>query len=158
MDMMRRKDRQQDSEFARKVLEAAEYGVLSMTDAQGNPYAIPISHALVGDRIYLHGATEGKKLRILEVNDRVCFTCVGRTNLLPSQFSTEYESVIVFGRATVVEDETERRAGLLALAGKYSPSFMPEANAYIDRSGKQTVVIRIMIEHMTAKAKLPKKP
>lgn len=157
MDMMRRKDRQQDIEFARRVVDETLHAVLSMVDEEGNPYAIPISHARHGQVIYLHGATEGKKLRLIEKHPRVCLTCVGRTRLLSAEFSTEYESVIITGTAGIVTDEQERREGLLAIARKFSPDHMREAEAYIERSGAVTTVIRVTIESWSAKAKLPKK-
>lgn len=156
MNMMRRKDRQQDTEFARSVIRSAEYGVLSMVDRDNSPYAIPVSPALVGDIVYIHGATEGKKLAVIADNSKVCLVCVGRTRLLPGEFSTEYESTIAYGTAAIVEDDGEKTEALLAIARKYSPQFTDEAVAYIGRALHQTVVVRITIEEMTAKAKLPK--
>jgi nitroimidazol reductase NimA-like FMN-containing flavoprotein (pyridoxamine 5'-phosphate oxidase superfamily) len=157
MDMMRRKDRQQDTEFARSVIRTAEYGVLSLVDHDNTPYAIPVSPALVGDTVYIHGATEGKKLAVIANNNKVCLVCVGKTQLLPGEFSTEYESTIAYGTAEIVEDEGEKTEALLAIARKYSPQYKDEAVAYIGRALHQTAVVRITIEEMTAKAKLPKK-
>lgn len=155
---MRRSDRKQDEAFARKVLIDAEYGVLSLVDQQGKPYAVPLSFVLSDDIIYIHGATEGAKLRILEQNTNVVFTCVGRTNILPEQFSTEYESAIAYGLASIVTDVQEKRRALLLLAKKYSPEFDIQAKAYVDRALDHTAVIAISIESLTAKAKLPKQP
>jgi nitroimidazol reductase NimA-like FMN-containing flavoprotein (pyridoxamine 5'-phosphate oxidase superfamily) len=155
---MRRSDRKQDEAFARKVLTDAEYGVLSLVDQQGKPYAVPLSFVLSDDIIYIHGATEGAKLRILEQNTNVVFTCVGRTNILPEQFSTEYESAIAYGLASIVTDVQEKRRALLLLAKKYSPEFDIQAKAYVDRALDHTAVIAISIESLTAKAKLPKQP
>lgn len=155
---MRRSDRKQDEAFARKVLTDAEYGVLSLVDQQGKPYAVPLSFVLSDDIIYIHGATEGAKLRILEQNTNAVFTCVGRTNILPEQFSTEYESAIAYGLASIVTDIQEKRRALLLLAMKYSPEFDIQAKAYVDRALDHTAVIAISIESLTAKAKLPKQP
>lgn len=157
MDMMRRKDRQQDTEFARSVIRTAEYGVLSLVDQDTSPYAIPVSPALVGDTVYIHGATEGKKLAVMANNNKVCLVCVGKTRLLPGEFSTEYESTIAYGTAEIVEDDDEKTKALLAIANKYSSQYTDEAVAYIGRALHHTVVVRITIEEMTAKAKLPKK-
>lgn len=154
MDMMRRNDRKQDDDFAHKVLKAAEYCILSMVDRDGNPYAIPMSFVFDGNDIYLHGANEGKKLRVLQGNPQVCLTCVGRTKVLPDQFSTEYESVIVKGTAKIIDEPHLKREGLLKLAEKYSAEYSVEAVAYIERVLKETTVIRISIDSMTAKAKL----
>ena len=154
---MRRTDRQQSEEFARNILQFASYGVLSLTDHAAQPYAIPMSFALVGQTIYLHSATEGSKLRILAENPQAVFTCVGETRLLPEKFSTEYESVIVSGQARIVTENEQKRIGLMALAQKYSPQYETEAVSYIDRMLDKTTVIELTIQHMTGKAPLPKK-
>ena len=152
---MRRTDRQQSEKFGRALLTKSEYGVLSLATFDGIPYAIPISFALVGQTIYLHGSLTGTKLSIIAENPRVTFTCVGRTRVLAREFSTEYESVIVVGDARIVTDMQERLVGFMALAEKYSPDFHQEAHDYITRMGNQSVVLAITITHITAKAKLP---
>ncbi len=154
--MMRRIDRQQSESFARDLLTRASYGVLSLANDDGLPYAIPLSFACEGDIIYIHGATEGTKLNIIVQNPKVVFVCVGQTHVLPQQFSTEYESVVVTGSARILQSQNEKRTGLLALARKYSPDYPLEAESYIDRAIVATAVIAITIEEMTAKAKLPK--
>jgi nitroimidazol reductase NimA-like FMN-containing flavoprotein (pyridoxamine 5'-phosphate oxidase superfamily) len=154
---MRRTDRQQSEDFGRKVLQSASYGVLSLVDKSGEPYAIPLSFALADQTIYLHSATEGEKLRILAANPQAVFTCVGKTRVLPDKFSTEYESAIVSGLAHVVTDHAQKRAGLLALAQKYSPQYHKEAESYIERMIDKTTVIALTIQKITAKARLPKK-
>ena len=155
MDMMRRKERQQDNEFARTVIATAEYGILSMVDADSMPYAIPVSPALVGERIYIHGATTGKKLETIAHNNKVCLNCISRTHLLPSEFTTEYESATAYGTASVVDDVAEKIEALLAIARKYSPDYLDEAVDYIERAIRKTTVICITVEKLTAKAKFP---
>ena len=152
---MRRTDRQQSEEFGRALLADSEYGVLSMATRDGIPYAIPISFALVENVIYLHGATTGTKISVIEENPRVTFTCVGTTRVLAREFSTEYESVIVVGTARVATDQEERIAAFTALAAKYAPNFKAEAMTYIEKMEKHTTAIVITVESITAKAKLP---
>jgi nitroimidazol reductase NimA-like FMN-containing flavoprotein (pyridoxamine 5'-phosphate oxidase superfamily) len=82
----------------------------------------------------------------------VCFTVVGKTNVLPSEFSTEFESVIAFGRAIIVEGE-EKKDALLALVDKYSPEFKVEGIQYIDRAIAATFIIKIQIDKVTGKAR-----
>ncbi len=154
---MRRTDRQQDSEFALEIIAKAEYGVLSMVDSKGNPYAIPISPALVGNTIYIHSATVGAKLDIMANNNKVSLTCVGYTHLLPNKFSTYYNSAIAYGIAELVTDNEEKKEALLAIAKKYAPGFPHEAGPYIERRLEQTAVIRITLSQVTAKAHLPPK-
>jgi hypothetical protein len=138
-------------------MDTAPYGVLSLSSDEGLPYAIPISFALVDNTIYMHGASEGTKLNLIAQNPKAVFVCVGRTRLLPQQFTTEYESAVATGDIRILTTRREKRVGLRALARKYSPDFSSEAEAYIDRAIDTTTVIAIAIDCITAKAKLPTK-
>ena len=99
-DDVRRRDRLLPEQRATELIRIAEYGVLSMIDENGLPYAIPVNHVWDGeDCIYIHCAPEGKKLRAIAKNPNVCLCIVGDVNLLPSKFTTEYESVVIRGLA-----------------------------------------------------------
>ena len=148
---MRRKDRQSTTEEAVGLLKRAEYGILATTDEISQPYAVPLSYAYTENRIYFHCATEGHKLDNIKANDKVSFAVVGATQVLPDKFSTAFESAVVFGKASFVEDEQEKVAALKALIEKYSKDFWEEGLAYINRAAAATCVVRIDIEHMTGK-------
>ena len=151
---MRRKDRQIGDEQAREILAGAEYGFLSTVMPDGRSHCVPFNFAMEGDRIYLHCSTaEGTTLKNLAADERVCFSCVGRTKLLPEKFATLYESCVVFGRAEIVEDEALRRHGLELLLKKYSPDFPDEGQAYIEKLFELTAVVHIRIEHISGKAR-----
>ena len=107
----------------------------------------------VNNGIYFHCALAGHKLDNLATNPCVSFCVVGRTNVLPAEFSTEFESVIVFGRASVIAGE-ERYQALNGLIEKYSPDFIAEGAAYIEKHDSQTCVVKVEIDGMTGKAKM----
>jgi nitroimidazol reductase NimA-like FMN-containing flavoprotein (pyridoxamine 5'-phosphate oxidase superfamily) len=131
---------------------AGEYGVLSTVSVDGQPYGVPVSYACTGDVIYFHCALEGHKLENLSSNNRISFCVVGRTQVLPDKFATNYESVIVFGKAFEVVDD-EKHTGLLELLKKYSPGFIDKGLKYIDHDGGEARVYKIVIEAMTGKAR-----
>ena len=149
---MRRKDRAIDNEAARALLNDGTYGVLSTTDENNQPYGIPLSYAVMDDEIFIHCANEGHKLDNIMSNRKVSFCVVGQTELLPDKFSTRYESVIVFGTASIVNGD-EKRAPLIALLAKYSPDHMESGRKYIDTLINKTVVIKVSIGHITGKAR-----
>lgn len=65
-DDVRRRDRLLSEQRATELIRIAEYGVLSMIDEDGQPYAIPVNHVWDGeDSLYIHCAPEGKKLRAI---------------------------------------------------------------------------------------------
>jgi nitroimidazol reductase NimA-like FMN-containing flavoprotein (pyridoxamine 5'-phosphate oxidase superfamily) len=69
---------------------------------------------------------------------------------VPSQFSTEYESVVVFGEASEIQGP-ERYNALLWLLEKYSPEFMEEGKNYIEKYDKVTKVMKISIVRISGK-------
>lgn len=152
MRPLRRTDRALSSEIARQLLEQGEFGVLASADAGGQPYATPLSYVLIGDGLYVHCAREGRKLDNLAANPRVCFCVVGRTEVLPAEFATRYESVLAFGSAAEVEG-AEKSAALRALAAKYSPGYPEDGERYIERHQAATRVIRIHIDEVSGKAR-----
>jgi nitroimidazol reductase NimA-like FMN-containing flavoprotein (pyridoxamine 5'-phosphate oxidase superfamily) len=153
---MRRKDKAVDRDAAIHLLQTGEYGVLSTVDAQGQPYGVPLNYVFHDGGLYFHCALQGHKLDNLLANRRASFCVVGRTRVLPAEFNTEYESVIVFGEASVVQGE-ERYRALMCLVEKYSPDFVEEGREYIKLHDSRTMVVKLHIRSMTGKAKqIPK--
>ena len=151
---MRRKDRALTEEEAVQVLEKAEYGVLALVDPEGRPYGVPMSFAYVDGSVWMHGtAAESLKKACLAADPQACFTAVADTEVLPEKFSTRYWSAIVYGRAQVVDNDADKRKGLLALLEKYSPDFHKSGMEYMDKAINQVDVIRLRADQITGKAR-----
>jgi uncharacterized protein len=148
---VRRSDRQMTEAQVRELLQRGEYGILSLVDSIGNPYGVPLNYVALDGNLYLHAATEGKKLQCIEQHPQVCFTVVGETEVLGDQFSTRYESVMAFGPAVLVETGPEKITALTALVQKYSADFIDKGRAYIESAQSKTVVIRITPTEQTGK-------
>ncbi len=149
---LRRKDRQLNDNEAIDILQKGEYGVLSMCTTDNEGYGIPLNYALDNDKIYFHCAIEGSKLDYLRTNNKASFCVVGKTKVMPSQFGTLYESVVVSGATSEVEGE-EKREGLIRIIEKYSGDFIQKGKEYIDESFDEVRVIKLSIESMTGKAR-----
>lgn len=149
---VRRQDRVLDASEALRLLEAGEYGILSLSDG-GQPYGVPLNYVSDGDRLYVHCAPQGRKLEILAQNARVCFTVVGRTAVQPGMFTTAYESILLFGTAGLVEEEVEKRRALELILDKYSPEYKETGIKYIEKSFARTAILRFDIERMSGKTK-----
>lgn len=157
---IRRQDRLLPAERAEALLREGEYGVLSLVcpadgpDSAPVPYGIPVNFVWDGDRrIYLHGAPEGRKLRCIAGNPEVSFTVVGRTNVLPGKFTTEYESIVLECRAETGLSAEERRAALDLLLRKYSPEDRETGLRYAEKSFHRTEIIRLTVRTCSGKAK-----
>ena len=123
---------------------------LGLCDA-GQPYVVPMSFGYDGERLFFHGAAEGRKVEILRKNDRVCveFEIVG--DLIEGDkacgWGVKYESVIVFGRARITEDLEAKREALGRLMGQYSDREWDFPDAMLAR----TMVFEVEIEEITGK-------
>lgn len=154
---IRRKDRIMPDDRMREMLVISEYGVLSTVDDDGQPYGIPLSYVLMDDSIYFHVAVDGQKLDNIRTNNKVSFTCIGNTQpVYDNNFSTYYESIIVYGKAEFIQDEVKKQQVLMALAEKYLPEYLDKAPEAINRSSKITLIVKMSVEHITGKAKYKK--
>ena len=152
MNELRRKDREISEDEALSILNSAEYGVLSTTSPEAIPYGTPLSFCVIDGRIYFHCAMEGRKIENLEHNNTISFCVVGNTEVLPSEFGTKYESVIISGHAFEVFNN-EKQTALEGLVQKYSPEFIESGAKYIDALTHKTRVFKIEISRMSGKSR-----
>jgi nitroimidazol reductase NimA-like FMN-containing flavoprotein (pyridoxamine 5'-phosphate oxidase superfamily) len=154
---MRRKDRAISESEALELLGRGQYGVLATVGEEGEPYAVPLSYVFRAGKIYFHCAPVGRKIDNLRHQPKVGFTVVGKVApVFEHSFSTNYESVMVFGTASEVTDKNEKCAALRALAEKYLPEHLDKADAYIEQSLPNVVVYAIEIERTSGKARRAK--
>lgn len=152
--LVRRQERLLTEEAAADLLRTGEYGVLSMADAEGGAYGVPLNYVWDGgESIYIHCAPEGRKLRLLAGIPAVSFCIVGRTNVLSSKFTTEYESVVLECRAFVELGEEEKRRALMLILEKYSPGDMELGKTYMEKSFARTGIIRLDVGKWSGKTK-----
>lgn len=146
----------EDKDRINELLHQSEYGFLSLGDsANGYAYGIPLSYVYdeTANSLYFHCAPEGQKLDMIKQNNKVCFCVVGKTKPIANQFTTLYESVIVFGNADTDLPDDEKKKALRLLVQKYSPGYEDTGEKYIEKSWDRTAVFKIKIVHTTAKAK-----
>lgn len=148
---MRRIDREMSAEFGWQVVDKCAYAVLSMVDGGGEPYAVPLSIARSGEYVYFHCARRGAKTDCLRANPQVCVVCVGDVNLLPQEFSAEFESAILCGRAYEVIDAAEKIEALRLISERYAGENMGEFAAMVDGFLGATAIWRVDVSQITAK-------
>src|SRR5260370_9398113 len=87
---------------------------------EGKPVVIPTGYARADDKLYIHGSQASRMLRTLAEGIDVCVTVtlVDGLVLARSAFhhSINYRSVVVFGRAKVVEDKDEKLAAIVSFS------------------------------------------
>jgi nitroimidazol reductase NimA-like FMN-containing flavoprotein (pyridoxamine 5'-phosphate oxidase superfamily) len=154
MQEMRRADRLMTEEEAFDLLKKGEYGILATVDREGLPYGTPVNYVVADKYIYFHSTIAGgSKYDNIMGNNKVCFTVVGKTDVMPEKFGTLFESVIAFGEASLVSDEEERLAAFREFLKKYSPGFLTEGEKYIAAMGPKAMILKIAIKSLTGKRK-----
>jgi nitroimidazol reductase NimA-like FMN-containing flavoprotein (pyridoxamine 5'-phosphate oxidase superfamily) len=151
MRAMRKKESEMPSEGALSILKSAEYGVLSTLGKDGSPYGVPMNYVFEGDEIFLHGAKEGYRTDNLVGNGNVCFTVVGSATFVPERLTTAYESVIVFGKATIASSESEKREIMSKFVKKFAPDQYEDVMKGVDKALPVVSAIRIKISGMSGK-------
>lgn len=154
---MRRKERQRDESFAWDVLKKAPFVTVSMIGEDGAPYSVPVN-AVVDDAyrvLYFHCAKSGRKLDALRANPTVSVCAVSRAAVIPGDFTTDYTSAILRGRAEIVEDEGERVKAILLLVEELAPKYTQRLNESMDRCLPATCIVKIVPESLTGKEYTP---
>lgn len=122
-DFMRKRDREvTDIETIEHILESSKVLHLGLVD-DGNPYVVPMNYGyqFEGDKLvfYVHGAFEGRKIDIINLNPTCCVQLECDDSLFEGnvacQYGYTYYSLMGFGNAKILTDVGEKIKGLSVL-------------------------------------------
>lgn len=120
---MRRKDKEMDEAGIQDVLEKGLTGHLG-TCAENIPYITAVNYIYYEGCIYFHCAKQGRKLDNIRQNENVCFEVdeyiATYQNEEPRKLSTNYRSVVMFGTASIIDDENIKLQIMKKTVDKYS--------------------------------------
>lgn len=148
---MRRTDKEiTDRIKIESIIQRSVVCRLGMLD-KNRPYIVPLCFGYKENTLYFHSANKGRKIDILKKNNTVCFEFdidyepIKADN--PCEWGIIYKSVIGFGKAYLVNDFKAKCAALDIIMQQYSD----ETFEYPKTKIKNTLVIKVEIEHMTGK-------
>jgi uncharacterized protein len=125
--------------------------------ADGQPFVIPTSYGRRDDSLYIHGSAASRMLRQLKDSVPVCVTVTLLDGLVLARsvfnHSMNYRSVVILGKATMVEDPQEKLAALQSISEHIIPGRWADARQPNERELKQTSVLRLPIEEFSAKVR-----
>ena len=141
------------------LLNTCHVGRLGTLGKDGYPMVKPLNFAYGDGYIYFHSAREGEKIEDIKRNNRVCFEvdlpiALVKSRETPCRAEYLYRSVIIKGRAYIVEEAGERIQGLKLLMKKYQPE--GGYGEFSEDTVKITGIVRIDIEEITGKEDLGK--
>ena len=124
----------------------------------GQPFVIPTSYGRNGDSLYIHGSAASRMLRNLDQGVAVCVTVTLLDGLVLARsvfnHSMNYRSVVILGRATLVDDPAEKIAALRALSEHILPARWDDSRQPNEKELKATSVLRIPITEFSAKVRV----
>jgi len=124
----------------------------------GAPVVLPTLYARAGSRLYVHGSTGSRPLRMAGAEDPglpVCLTVTHVDGLVLARsafhHSINYRSVVVHGTARQVLDEDERAAALDALVDHVVPGRAADSRRANAKELAATAVLRLDLDEVSAK-------
>ncbi|MFJ6573595.1 pyridoxamine 5'-phosphate oxidase family protein [Streptomyces sp. NPDC091292] len=126
----------------------------------GLPVVLPTLFARVGERLYVHGSTGSRPLRMAGQADPglpVCLTVTHVDGLVLARsafhHSINYRSVVVQGVAHKVTDEEERRTALDAIVEHVVPGRAADSRPANPKELAATAVLRLDLDEVSAKVR-----
>jgi nitroimidazol reductase NimA-like FMN-containing flavoprotein (pyridoxamine 5'-phosphate oxidase superfamily) len=126
--------------------------------ADGQPFVIPTSYGRKDANLYIHGSAASRMLRQMKDAVPVCITVTLLDGLVLARsifnHSMNYRSVVVLGKATLVDDPEEKIAALQLLSEHILPGRWTDARQPNERELKATSVLRVPLEEFSAKVRV----
>lgn len=155
---MRRSEREiKDKETIAAILERSPVGRIATVNPKGFPVIKPINFVYWNGKIYIHSSTKGEKIRDIHRGSPVCFEVDEPIGYAPATGPActagyYYRSIIIKGKANLLDKSGEKLKILESLMEKYQPE--GRYDAIPEEALKKTAVIEISIREITGKEKL----
>jgi hypothetical protein len=149
---MRRSPQALSREEIIELLNAETRGVMSVQGDNGYPYGVPINHLYDEEtnRLYFHGADFGHRVDAVKKDPKVSYCVFGGDYQVEGDWAKYVKSVIVFGKAVLIDDPDEVVKWSRALCDKF-PCPQEYIDKEIEKDASRTLVIAIDIEDINGK-------
>jgi len=149
---MRRKDKEiKDLKEIESIINTATVCRIALSD-NNMPYIVPVNFGYRDSCLYIHSASEGKKIEMIKNNNEICFEIDIAHEILPGKSAChttmKYYSVIGYGKAYIIDDSEEKIKALNIIIEHYLPE---SPHKYSEKMLKKIVIIKVEIGTMTGK-------
>ena len=145
-----------DRETAYRILDEAFLCHVGFV-VDGQPFVIPTSFGRKDAILYIHGSAASRMLRQMKQGVPVCITVTLLDGLVLARsvfnHSMNYRSVVILGKATLVDNPEEKLAALRVLSEHILPGRWDDARRPNERELKATSVLRVPIEEFSSKVR-----
>lgn len=133
------------------ILRRGNTAILAVAGDDGYPYAVPLNYLYHEGSVFFHCAKDGHKLDAIRARDKVSLCVIDADAVAPEEYATNFRSVIAFGRASILEDDTEKRRALELLTDKYAPHDEEGKQREIAKDFARVCMVEVRLEHITGK-------
>jgi len=123
----------------------------------GQPFVIPTGYGRTGDALYIHGSAASRMLKEANTSIPVCVTVTLLDGLVLARsifnHSMNYRSVVILGKATIVDQPEEKLEALRLLSEHIIPGRWKDSRFPNERELKATTVLRLPIEEFSCKVR-----
>lgn len=136
------------------IIRQCPYCTVALTDAEGNPYAIPMNFAYHDGIVYLHSGPEGGKVKMAERHPRVCISfCEGHELVymhrqVACSYSMKSRSVVCRGDVSFIDDADEKRRVLNLIMRQYTDGEF----VYSEPAVRNVKIWAVKVEHMSCRS------
>jgi len=148
---MRRKDKLiTDQTIIDEILRSSLICRIAFFD-KDYPYILPMNYGYSDNALYFHGAKEGRKIDLLQKNDKVGFEITHSHTIIKKEVScdwtTAYRSIIGTGEVEIITDFDEKKKGLDIIMQQHGKM----DNSYKDTVVNHVAVFKLHIREISAK-------
>jgi hypothetical protein len=123
----------------------------------GQPFVIPTNYGRSGDTLYLHGSAASRMLKTLSGGVPVCVTVTHVDGLVLARsafhHSVNYRSVVILGKAQLVEDPAEKMEALRIFTEHVMKGRWNDVRIPTEQELKATTVLSLPLEEVSAKVR-----
>ena len=149
-----------DRDLVHGILDAAYLCHLGFV-RDGVPVVLPTLYTRIGERLYVHGSTGSRPLRMArgqaDPGLAVCLTVTHVDGLVLARsafhHSINYRSVMVHGTAYPVTEQAERRTALDAIVDQAVPGRSADSRPANTKELAATAVLRLDLDEVSAKVR-----
>jgi nitroimidazol reductase NimA-like FMN-containing flavoprotein (pyridoxamine 5'-phosphate oxidase superfamily) len=155
---MRRPEREiKDQETIKAILGQSQVGRMATVNREGYPVIKPLNYFYGDGKIYFHSSRKGEKISDIRRGSPVCFEVDQSIAYVPAKgpacsASYYYRSILIKGKASLVNSQKKKMEILGKLMEKYQPEGTYEGIA--EEALHKTAVVEISIEEITGKENL----
>ena len=143
-----------DKKEIEDIINQCDVCFVGIIEADGTPYVIPMNFGYSNNEIILHSAPEGKHLKLLDLNNRICITFCSERKLVyqhpdvACSYSMLAKSVVCKGKVLFIEDLAEKKIALNLTIKNYTDRSFKYSNPALIN----VKVWKVIIDEVTAKA------